>query len=271
MSFLSSLFAWANVPFTVALGVAVVFAILQVSGVLSLLAGGGDHEGDHDHDVDADADHDVDANHDADADHDADHGVGHLLLAGLGVGKAPMSIVWQTYAVSFAFAGIAMNTIYLGRVGSLPTLSLAWTLPIALIFGFVATRMTSRAVGRLVSNPNQEATSRRQLVGQSGVVISSKVSDEFGEVRLRDKTGHVLRVICRIREGERPIPEGREVVIVDHDPVRDWLFVAPIDDDEPVPTPGASGGRAAADPGDALATEDESAAHGAGEAHQGRA
>ncbi len=59
MPFISSLLAWANVPFTVALGVAVGFALLQMTGLLGLLAGGGDHEGD------------------ADGGHEADHEAGH--------------------------------------------------------------------------------------------------------------------------------------------------------------------------------------------------
>src|SRR4051812_27324183 len=49
VSFLSSLLAWANAPFTVALGVALGFAVLQMTGLLGLFAGGGDHEGDADH------------------------------------------------------------------------------------------------------------------------------------------------------------------------------------------------------------------------------
>ncbi len=250
MPFVSSLLAWANVPFTVAIGVAVGFALLQMTGLLGMLAGGGEHGGDHDvggdadhdldHDVDghADADHDGDAGDDGDHGHDHDHddqghGLGHQLLAGLGVGRVPLSIVWQCYAVTFGFAGIAANAVYLERVGDLPALTLAWTLPGAATFGYVATRLLARAVGRVVADPTQEATTRRELVGVSGVVISTRVDADFGEVRVKDKTGHTLRVICRTRD-EAPILEGREVVIVDWDRQGDRLFVAPLDaDDEP--------------------------------------
>ncbi len=244
MSFLSSFLSWANVPFTIALGVALAFALLQMSGLLGLLAGGGDHDGDPDADADADGDgdHEADADHDHDGDDgddgdDAEHahpGVGQQLLAGLGVGKVPLSIIWQTYAVSFAFAGLAANGLYVGRVGALPPHTLAWTVPGALLFGYLVTRTLGRAVGRVVADPKQEATTRKQLVGHTGVVISSKVSGEFGEVRVKDKTGHVVRIICRTRQDEQAIPEGREVVIVDYDPAGDHLFVAPLDqDDEP--------------------------------------
>lgn len=256
MSFLSSLLAWANAPFTVALGVALGFAILQMTGLLGLFAGGGDHEGDADHEVDhevdadadadgdADADHDADADQDHDADHDSDaddHGFGQQLLSGLGVGKVPLSIIWQTYSVTFAFAGIAANTVYLNSAGALPLVTLAWTLPGALVFGYLVTRVLARAIGRVVADPKQEATSRKQLVGQTGVVISSKVNDEFGEVRIKDKTGHVVRIICRTRVSEDIIAEGREVVIVDYDRAGEHLYVAPLDADDEPPGPRARG------------------------------
>lgn len=249
MSFLSSLLAWANAPFTVALGVAIVFALLQMTGLLGLLAGGGDHEGDADHEVDADgdADTDVDADADAGADADGDHdaegdaghaghaGMGTQLLAGLGIGKVPLSIIWQTYAVSFGFVGIAANTLYAGQRGALPTTNLLWTLPLSMVLGYLSTRLLARGVGRLISDPKQEATTRKQLVGHTGVVISSKIDGEFGEVRIHDKTGHTLRIVCRTRDATRAIPEGREVVIVDYDREADRLYVAPLDDDDEPP------------------------------------
>jgi membrane protein implicated in regulation of membrane protease activity len=244
VSFLSSLLVWANVPYLVALGIAVLFALLQASGLLGLLAGGDqDADADHEADVDADADADADTDADADGDHDAEHegdadhahegSPVHAFFVDLGVGRVPMSILWQTFAASFGFAGLALNILFRPKdSGALPS-SLAWTLPISLVFGYLITRTLSRTLARVLADPKQEATSRKQLVGHTGVVISSKVSPEFGEVRVHDKTGHVLRIICRMREGERPILEGREVVIVEHDAARDWLLVAPLDDDGP--------------------------------------
>ena len=147
----------------------------------------------------------------------------------------PLSIVWQTFAVSFAIAGFAANAAVLSRTGALPTSTLAWSVPLALVVGYVVTRGVGGALGRLVANPAAEATSRKQLVGHAAVVISSKVDAEFGEVRLADKTGHVLRVIVRTKPGEKAIREGRDVVIVEWDRERDWLLVAPLDEDDEAP------------------------------------
>ncbi len=231
MSAFGFLIAWANVPFAIAAGVAALFALLQVTGILGVLASA---EGDVDHDVD----HDLDAEHDADTDGDQDHdaadrGWGAAALAPLGLGRIPFSIIWQTYALAFATTGLALNARYLGAV-SVPLVSLAWTLPASLLGGYVAVALVARLLGPVLSSKDQEATSRAQLVGQIGVVISSKVDQDFGEVRIRDKTGHDVRVICKLPKGRvAPVPEHRSVVVVDYDEERGDLLVEALDDAEP--------------------------------------
>jgi membrane protein implicated in regulation of membrane protease activity len=234
------LIAWANVPFAIAAGVASLFALLQVTGVLGLIAGGGDGDADVDHDVDADVDHDVDADHDVEHDADADQehsagdrGWGVAALAPLGVGKIPFSVIWQTYALAFALTGFALNLRYLGAAASVPLVSLAWTIPSSLVAGYVAVALVARILGPVLSSKEQEATSRSQLVGLVGVVISSKVDQEFGEVRIRDKSGHDVRVICKLPPGSaKPVPEHKSVVVIDYEPERGELLVEALEDEE---------------------------------------
>jgi len=235
------LFAWANAPYTIAAGIAMLFALLQATGVLGLLAGGGDHDTDvdadadmdADADADVDADHDVDAEHEHDVDHDQDHeadgrGIGAILLAPLGIGKIPFSLVWQMYAIVFAVTGLALNARTAAPDGSVPLLTLAWTAPISLFTGYLAVAALARVLGPVLSSKAQEATSRAELVGQTGVVISSRVSAEFGEVRVKDKTGHDLRVICKLAAGVREPKEHEEVVFVEYDDAK-GLLVSPMD------------------------------------------
>jgi hypothetical protein len=221
--------SWANSPFAVAIGVVGVFALLQATGVLGLIASGG--ESDHEIDHDVDADHDVDG----DADHDADGGSGERGLAAvaagvLGVGTLPLSILWQTFALAFGAAGLAMNLHAIERPGGPPAYTLLWTMPVALACGFVAVATLNKVLGPVLSSKGQEATSRAQLVGQIGVVISSKVDHDFGEVRIRDKTGHDLRVVCKLTKESPGSPTERQsVVVVDVDD-KGGLLVAPLDD-----------------------------------------
>ena len=233
------LIAWANAPFAIAAGVAAVFALLQVTGVLGLVAGGGD--GDADHDVDGSQDHelahDVDADHDAGGDHDADHdaddraGVGWstLALSPLGFGKLPFSMIWQTFALVFATIGFGLNLRFL-NTGGPPLVSLVWTLPSAFVGAYVAVAGLARFVGPVFSSTEQEATSRAQLIGQTGVVISTNVDAEFGEVRIRDKSGHDLRVVCKLAPSAKGTPVEHEMVlVVDYTAEKGELLVEPFD------------------------------------------
>jgi hypothetical protein len=232
---------WANSPFAVAIGAVGVFALLQATGLLGLIAGGGegDHDVDADHDVDVDHDVDADADHDAEGDRDAEHdhdGSGERGLAAvaagvLGFGTLPLSILWQTFALGFGAAGFAINFRYFERPGGPPIESLLWTLPAAFAVGCVATAALNKTLGPVLSSKGQEATSRAQLVGQIGVVISSRVDHEFGEVRIRDKTGHDLRLVCKlVKESQGAPTEKQSVVVVDYDE-KGGILVAPLDED----------------------------------------
>jgi membrane protein implicated in regulation of membrane protease activity len=235
----SSLFVWANLPYISVFTIAVVFAILQMTGVLGLLVGDSDHDADADadHDVDADADHDVDADgdHDADADNDADHeqdgGLGDKILIDLGVGRVPFSTLWQAFAITFGISGLALNSLVLAPRGFTTPSTLAVTLPIALVISYLVTRTLTRVLGRALAGEHEEASSRKDLIGSTGTVISSQITNDFGEIRVTDKAGRFMHLICRIREGEKSIPLGREVVIIDYDGQTGHIFVSPLDMD----------------------------------------
>ena len=180
---------------------------------------------------DHDADHDAEGDHDGDA---SERSLGAALLAAMGVGTIPLSMLWQSFALAFAATGFAMNLHYIARPGGPPLYTLVWTAPAALAGGCAAVTGLTKWLGPVLSSKGQEATSRAQLIGQIGVVISSKVDHDFGEVRIRDKTGHDLRVVCKLaRESKGAPAEHQSVVVVDCDD-KGELFVAPLnEDDEP--------------------------------------
>ncbi|MDP3279036.1 MAG: DUF1449 family protein [Deltaproteobacteria bacterium] len=237
MTVLSAWLAWANVPYLTAVAIAVGVALLQVSGVLGLLAGGdhGDADG-HDSDGDGVPDSvDTDADGDGDADGESEseghhavsvQGEATVSLVGLlGFGRAPMTFLLQTFAVAFAVAGLSVNTLVYGFARP-PLWSMVWVIPIALVIGALCTRAMAAIAGKVFSTEGQEATSREGLVGSSGVVISSRVDREFGEVRIKDRIGHVVRVVC-VTHDSVPIEEGREVVVVEQEQGR--LVVSALD------------------------------------------
>lgn len=227
MSLLRFIVAWANAPFTIVGGIAVVFALVQATGLLGLF---GDHDADvdHDADLDADGDADADADHDADGDHD-EAGWSHAVFAAFGFGTLPFSVIWQSFAIVFAVTGLALNAHYLA-LGAPPLVSLAWTLPSGFVSGAAVVAVLARLFGPVFATKPHEATTRAELVGHAGVVISSKVDAEFGEVRIRDKSGLDLRVVCRIAPGVRAAREHENVVVVDYE--NGALLVAPVEGDE---------------------------------------
>jgi hypothetical protein len=226
-SLLRFLASTANAPFTIVGGIAIVFAAVQASGLLGLL---GDHDVEADGDADVDADADVDGDVDADADHDVDGedhaGFGEAIFAAFGIGRLPLSIVWQTWSVIFAITGLALNARFLGAA-SVPLVTLAWTVPAGLVSGGSVVAVLTRLLGPVFATKPHEATSRAELVGLSGVVISSKVDSSFGEVRIRDKSGHDLRVVCKLAPGVRAATEREQVVVVEYEGGQ--LFVSPVD------------------------------------------
>lgn len=237
MPLLEFLIAWANTPYTVVLGTTGLFALLQASGLLGLL-GGADHDGGDD----VDGDHDVgghEADHDAtgtdhEADHDADGGederanFAHAVLAPLGVGRLPFSLVWQVYGAVFALSGLTANAHYVERPGGPPLVSLAWTMPLALSVAYAAVSGLARLLRPIVADERANATRRAELVGQMGIVISTRVDEAFGEVRFRDKTGHDVRLVVRLAPGHAAAREGEKVVVVEHE--NDELYVAALDE-----------------------------------------
>jgi membrane protein implicated in regulation of membrane protease activity len=212
------LMASANIPFAMALGIAVLFVLLQVSGLLGLLAGG---EGDHGHDVH----------------HEAGPSWATGAFGPLGAGKLPLSLIGQTFLAVFAASGLALNAGYVDAPGGVPLVSLAWSLPSSLLLAYKATALLARLLGPVFAPRQQEATSRDELVGAIGVVISSAVDEQFGEIRVRDKSGHDLRVVCRLAPSARDAPSraksvihSASVVVVECE--RGELLVEPFEDEE---------------------------------------
>jgi membrane protein implicated in regulation of membrane protease activity len=228
MSVLLSWLSWANVPFLSALAIAVLFATLQATGLLGLLAGG-DHDGDHDADGDGDADGDAYA--DAHSDGDAHVTQEGFSIAGLlGVGRVPLTFLLQSFAIALGIAGLSIHTIAYG-IAAPPTRALLWSAPLAIAIALTLTSALARVAGRIFSTEGQEASRRSQLVGSTGVVISSRVDREFGEVRISTPTGVTVRVIVST-EDEQPIAEGNQVVVTEYDRERDRLVVAALDEDD---------------------------------------
>jgi hypothetical protein len=77
----------------------------------------------------------------------------------------------------------------------------------------------TRVLAPIVDDKAQAASRRGDLVGSIATVISTRVTEEFGEVRIRDKSGHDLRLIVKAAKGDSltELREGKEAVVIDVD------------------------------------------------------
>lgn len=243
--------AWYNLPFTLMLGLCLLFTGLQLVGLGSeggdtdadadLDAGfdadvdadldlDADLDADFDADLDADLDADVDA--DADFDHNLDHDLDHnvdldldhdpglsplTFLAYLGVGKAPLMVILVILCGTIGILGWLLNSLIEEAFGSYPGIAFAAVLPIAFFAGSFVSSRTARFIGRALPPISTTASRAQSLVGRAGVVISPAVDGKYGMVRLRDAGGTMINVFA-ITDDEEPIDRSSEVVLVDYDP-----------------------------------------------------
>ncbi len=222
MDFFQSLNQWWNLPFLIMLGLVAVFFVLQLVGIF-----------DHDHDVDAD--HDLDHDVDADADHDHDADVAdaaaswHDVLAFFGVGKVPFMVVWVTFFLFTGFTGIFFNRILsVSRPGGYIVWYFFVVFFVALFVGAIGVRLFSRLAAKLVDTGGRGSSQKHELAGRVGVVASTVLNADFGEVRVRDDHGNELLVHGRLAAGEAPLAHESKVVLVDFDADKELFWVAAI-------------------------------------------
>lgn len=208
---LKAAFLPINMPFTILLGVVVLYWLLVILGALDFDMGG------HDVDVHVDGhDMDVDASHDADAgSHHADaHQVGAFqsMLQFLHIGDAPMMIVVSTMAV-IAWGIAVLSNVYLNP-GSSWLLALLFLLPNAVIT-VVLTHFLLRPLAKAMRAMNSDQEKSPPVVGQVAEVTTSEVTEKFGMALVQIK-GAPLSIQVRSTKGE-PIKKGDQVLVIDED------------------------------------------------------
>jgi hypothetical protein len=218
-----ALLDWQNLIFLLPMLAALGYTLLMAAGL-----GFGEHGIDVDHDVNLDVGHDFDAGveHDFDTDHDAGHAshIGHSghagaaakLLGLFGVGRVPLSILILSACFVWGAVGLALN-VWLGTANMLRVSGLA------ALAAVVCTRLLAEGLAKLMPGEESYHTTREELVGLAGEVLY-EVTPTSGTVRLRDPTGNLLDLDCRIHSGDG-IQAAQRVVLDEYDPSADVFFV----------------------------------------------
>jgi membrane protein implicated in regulation of membrane protease activity len=231
------LFAWWNLIFVVPFGVALLYLGLYVFTGLTF----GDADLDHDLSVDHEVDvaHDFDADHDVDADHDHDvsiddGGMSFLsLLALIGVGRVPLSLVLMILLILWGSIGFALNQLLAQWIGATAMVGVI-SMPATMAVSLVLTGLIARVVAKVLPTNETYARKRSDLVGTSGEAILP-IDAGFGLVTVRDAHGDLFQVPCRVAEGEAAIAKGTRVVLFEYDAAKSVFYVAPYSRSNAVP------------------------------------
>lgn len=195
-----SILADANLPFTVALGLMLLMALVQLIGLGDALGG----------DVDPGAGLGIDA------DPSAAVGVGGALATLLGLGRVPL-FVWLVLLLFF-FAGIGFGIQ--GLADSLLGAPLD-PLPasvLALLAALPVTASTVRPLARMLPQDETTAVSLDSLVGRRAVIANGRAArGSPARARVRDRHGHAHHVMVEPHEDASEIHEGDEVLLLRRD------------------------------------------------------
>jgi hypothetical protein len=191
-----------NLPFTVLLGLFMLYWLLVSLGALD------------------DSESDLDGDLDGDADGDFAGGVLHFI----NLGEAPLMVALSIFSLCLWACSMIANHYFTDH--KLP-LALAFLLP-NLILSAVVTRYVTlplRPVFRLMRAHEAEPKS---LVGEVGRIVTSSATESFGQAEI-ERNGAPLLVMVRTESGVT-LPRGTKVVIFGEDTERDLYHVTAVSD-----------------------------------------
>ncbi len=170
-------------------------------------------------------------NHGHTAHEHASHGGTHdedfsgRLLALLGIGQVPITLLIGVFLFCWGAFGMTVNQILAGTM-KYPAVYIWPSLGITFAGSFVVTRSMAAIIGRLLPGEETYAVTRFELVGSLGRVVHA-ISESTGTVDVKDLYGTVHRVQAKSEPGDQAIPSGSEVILVDYDE-EDKRFIARI-------------------------------------------
>ena len=222
-----------------------VFYIAIIAGFLMLI---GSALGVGGHDVSHDLDHDHDVHHEVSGAH---HGHGHnearghatskaanaldltahetergdpflfRLLGLFGVGKVPITIVLMMAFLLFGGAGVVMNRLLESHFRS-PQVYGWISFAVAIFVALILTGSLAKLAGRLMPSSETYNVTKEDLVGKVGKLVVP-TDESGGLLQARDREGNLHQVQCRTNKGD--LPNGTEVLILDHDPGTNMFIV----------------------------------------------
>jgi membrane protein implicated in regulation of membrane protease activity len=200
-----TILAEPNLPFTVALGVMLLLAVLQIIGVGDMFDG------------ELDTGSDVGP---ADA-----AGLGGAVMTLLGLGRVPFFVWLMVFLFLFAGIGFGIQGLADSLLGAPFDALLASVL--ALLATLPVTSAIVRPLARIMPQDETTAVSLQSLVGRRAVIEHGRAARGFpARAKVRDRHGHAHHIMVEPHEDASEILEGDEVLLVRRD--GQTFFASPI-------------------------------------------
>jgi hypothetical protein len=148
------------------------------------------------------------------------------VLTLLGVGKAPVMLVFSIFCLIWGATGVAANQIF-ARVLRAPTLYVWLSALCALVVAYLATGGLSQWISRLMPDLETNGTDEASLVGRIARA-AYELGAKPGSAFLLDDQQNRIQVRCRTHNG-LTTPGGAEVLLLDYDAKSRIFTVVPID------------------------------------------
>lgn len=204
-------------PYSILLGIILLYWITVFIGAIDLDF----FDVDLDIDVDADIDVDVDVDADIDADAEAGDGLGAwgTALTFFNIGKVPF-MIFLSFLILFLWVGAAVG---FAMLGSIPLLFLMALIP-NLIFSLFVTKMATIPFKGMHGKMTQGGTTKRDLVGKIGEVIMTVRPGRQGRIQV---AGEAEVFILDVTSESEIIESGAQALIVEYQVEKDQYVVSP--------------------------------------------
>jgi membrane protein implicated in regulation of membrane protease activity len=138
------------------------------------------------------------------------------------VGKVPLSILLISICFIWGATGLVLNVL-------LGTDFMLRVVLCAALAAAVGARLAAECLAMLLPREESYHTPKAELVGLVGEVLY-EVTRTSGTVRLRDPSGNLLDLDCRIQDG-LSIKAGTQVRLREYDSTADIFFVGKSESD----------------------------------------
>jgi hypothetical protein len=202
------LLAHQNLPFTVALAVMLVIAVLEgISATFGASVSGFLDNWTPDADVDVDVGADVGG-----AEIDAPGALSHM-LGWLHIGKLPIMMLLVVFLTAFGLIGLGVQSVARDLMGALLPGSAASAL--ALIAALPVVRLAGGLLARMMPHDETEAVSEKSFIGRVAVItLGRSKKGSPTQAKLKDAFGHTHYVLVEPDLEDEIFEVGNLVVLV---------------------------------------------------------